>query len=439
MTLNEQKPKMWRILLLIILLGLFIRLGVGAFFKNRCSPGEVVGRPSSEAEYLRQAYIELGDSQQYLELAKSLRARRFFSWDGKTAVTFRTPGYPLLLAILGNNLPLLIIVQSLLSILTVGLVFLICREWFNEPAGMWAAGLTAFDLSAIAYTGMVMSETLFVLFLALGTWLFAVAWQRKRWCFILSGISLALAALTRPIALFAFLPFVVLLGVSEKWRWVGLFLFSFATLPVGWIARNYFHYRHLGFSSIGGYNLFFYNAAALKADQEGIPFQTARENLEREYASQLTGENPLQLADRLGRKGLTIILSDPLRYAKVYIIGLAKVLLGIGSDEIVFRMTGSSRRLAQFKEMLLSDSLSLTARGVMLGLATVEVITTLTILVFTLLALIKFPDKLTALLFILGWYFILAAAPLPSARFRIPAVPFFSILTGATISRLRRT
>ncbi|MEO0071155.1 MAG: hypothetical protein ABIK39_03600, partial [candidate division WOR-3 bacterium] len=85
--MSEQEQKRWYIILLIVLFGLFLRIGITAFFKNRSSPGEVVKNPASEVEYLRQAYMELGDSQQYQLLANNLRTQGRFTWN-ETPVTF---------------------------------------------------------------------------------------------------------------------------------------------------------------------------------------------------------------------------------------------------------------------------------------------------------------------------------------------------------------
>lgn len=162
----------------IVLGALLLRLVVAGMYRNRLSPGEVVKQPASEAEYLHKAYIEIGDSQQYQELAKNLRQKLFFSWDGKTPVTFRTPGYPIFLALIDNNPVLLFVLQSLFGALTVFFIFLIGAAWLGRRAGIVAAVLMALDLPAIAHTGMVMSETLFVFLLTVACWLFTVAGRK---------------------------------------------------------------------------------------------------------------------------------------------------------------------------------------------------------------------------------------------------------------------
>lgn len=419
---------------MIVFGALVLRLVVAGFYKNRLSPGEAVKYPASESEYLRKAYIEIGDSQQYQELGRNLRNKLFFSWDGKTAVTFRTPGYPIFLALINNNSILLFVFQSLLGALTVLFLFLLGDFWFSRRVGMLAAMLMAFDLPAIAHTGMVMSETLFVFLVVLSCWLFSVA-QRRPVAVLLtiSGVVFGLAALTRPVALFAWVPFMAVLALKGRWKGGLLFFLGFVVICGGWMVRNYCHYQRLGFSSIGGYNLLFYNAAALVADREGIPFQQAREKLERDYAVKLTGDNPLDLSAQLGAIATRIIISDPLRYAKVYLQGLFKIITGVKSDEIVFRITGSEIRLATFKNILKASDLPLTNRIVTVILAILEMIFTFGAVLFSLLGIVRRRDLPVILFAVLGWYFLLAAAPLPDGRFKIPALPFFYLVGGGLI------
>ncbi|MGQ9678528.1 MAG: ArnT family glycosyltransferase [bacterium] len=413
-----------------------LRLVVAGSYKNRLSPGEVVRQPASESEYLRKAYIEIGDSQQYLELGRNLRSKFFFSWDGATPVTFRTPGYPILLALINNNPVLLFVIQSLLGALTVLFIFFVGELCWDGRSGIFAAILMAFDLPAIAHTGIVMSETLFVFLLVFSLWLFLVA-VKKPVRFVLFGIGgalLGLAALTRPVALFAPLPFLILLMAKRHWRAIACFSLGFVLLCGGWIGRNYYHYHRLGFSSIGGYNLLFYNAAVLIADRDVISFEEAREKMERTYAANLPGDNPLDLAERLGRIAVKIILAEPLRYGKVYLQGLLKIITGIKSDEIIFRVADSDLRLATFKSFFkLPHQLAITKIEAVV-LALVELLVTVGAVIFSLIAMIKKKgDEAVIFLSSLGWYFILAAAPLPDGRFKIPALPFFYLVWGGLI------
>lgn len=437
------------ILLSIVIISLAVRLAVSFSYRSHLSPGDAVSVPRSEAVYIRREYIEIGDSQQYLLLAENLRHYGFFSWDGRTAVTFRTPGYPLLLALLGNSLVLVILVQSLLGALTVLMVFGIGRRWFGERSGLAAAALMAVDLPAIAYTGMVMTETWFVFLVVLAAWLLARGTSGNvvpepgaispnpisPVCVLGCGIVLGYAALVRPIALLAALPFVSVLLLTRQWRRALTLAAAFVLLPSVWTARNYVHYRRLSFSSIGGYNLFYYNAAALEADRLGVPFQLGRENLEREFGSGLDGDNPLVLSAQLGHEAVRRIARDPLRYAKVYLRGLGYVAFGIKSDEIVLRIVDQRMRLASAWCVSNRAGIGQAARLVVLVLAGLELLMTLAVFVLAAVALLRLRSRWVHFAMVVAAYFVLVAAPLPDGRFRTPAMPFLYLSAAALMWR----
>lgn len=423
-----------------------LRLGVSSLYKSHLSVGKPVSCPRSEGYYVRTASIELTDSQQYLLLAENLRRQAFFSWDGSTPVTFRTPGYPLLLALLGSDMALIVIVQSLLGTLTVLLVFLLGRRWFGEKAGLVAAALLAADLTSIEHTGTVMTEPLFVFAAVLATWMFSRAdggpdpggEKRRRALWLAgSGLALGFAALVRPIAVLAFVPFGVVLALRRRWRRLVLLLLCFAVLPAAWLARNYAHYRRVSFSSIGGYNLFYYNAAAMEADRAGIPFPDARIRLEEQFAAQLQGDNPLHLSEQLAREGVRRMLADPLRYGKVYALGLARIALGVKSDEVILRVVDPQLRLATAMRVIFSGEFGVWPKVAAVALAVVEVGMVLAGTLLALAAMLRRDNRAVLLPFLIGAYYLLAAAPLPDGRFRVPAVPFIYLAAASLFARFR--
>ncbi|MEO0073882.1 MAG: glycosyltransferase family 39 protein, partial [candidate division WOR-3 bacterium] len=381
------------------------------------------------------------DSQQYLLLANNLRQHRFFSWDGVTPVTFRTPGYPLLLALVGESRLALLIVQSLLGALTVLAVSVVGVNLFGERAGFIAAVLMASDLPSIAHTGLVMSETLFAFLVVLSLWAFfrsgvqigtGARSSKDDFWLAGSGLLLGLAAMVRPVALFAWLPFGLALVAYRRWRGLVFMLSVFSLLPVLWTVRNYVHYRKVAFTSLGGYNLFYYNAAAMEADRLGLSFPEARVSMERSYADSLTGDNPLVLAEQLGREGLRRMLADPARYIKVYFWGLARIVMGIKSDEIVLRIFYKNVELATTERILGDVHLPLVAKAATVLLATLELLVTILAMIVAVVAALRRRD-LVALLVAAGVYYLLAAAPLPDGRFRIPALPFFYLACASLL------
>lgn len=429
--------------LIVVVVAFAVRLLVSSAYRSYLSVGPLAAQPQSEGYYVKTASIELTDSQQYLLLASNLRRQRFFSWDGVTPVTFRTPGYPLFLAMVGDSPVVLRFVQSLLGALTVLAVFAVGKSLFGERAGFIAALLMAFDLPAIAHTGIVMSETLFVFLVVLALWAFvrsriqpaAEAGRTKDDCWLAgSGLLLGLAVMVRPVALFAWLPFGVALIIRRRWRGLVFMVSISLLLPVCWTVRNYVHYRRVAFTSLGGYNLFYYNAAAMEADRLGLSFPEARVAMEKSFADSLTGDNPLELADRLGREGLRRMWADPGRYVKVYLWGLGRIILGVKSDEIVLRIAKQDVGLATTGRILSDVRLPFAARAATILLAGLELlVTAVTMIVATIAAIRR--RGLAALLVVGGAYYLFAAAPLPDGRFKIPALPFFYLASASVFSQ----
>jgi 4-amino-4-deoxy-L-arabinose transferase-like glycosyltransferase len=130
------------------------------------------------------------------------------------------PGYPLFLGILyllfGHSYAVVKVAQSLLGALTCVVMFLIGERLFAKRVGLLAGAIAAVYPHLVYYTGILMSETLFV-FLST-TFLYALAVLRddpapRRLAF--AGVVLGLASLTRPMLMF--IPALLL-----AWLWVEL-------------------------------------------------------------------------------------------------------------------------------------------------------------------------------------------------------------------------
>ncbi len=408
---------------------LLIRLLVGLGYKNRMTPGEPVQKARSEVEYLREPYLELGDSQQYLLLAENLRARGRFSWNGGP-VTFRLPGYPLLLALINNNFIVMAVLQAVFSAISVLFAGRAGMRIFGSVAGLVGAGLLAVDIPNITHCGMVMSEPLFV-FLVTGA-LLALSYSQEWLC----GMMLGMAAMTRPVGGFLFLPVAVFLVLKRvRWQRVMLFLVCFGVLPGCWVIRNWWVWGRPGFSSNGGYNLFYAGAAEVVADKLQVPLNYARVFLVERYRQELEDDNPLELGKRLGRIGMRVIVQEPVRFLKIYLRSVGRIMFGTKADDLVLRVVAPELRLARLGA--LPDVLPVGVRMLIFLLSGLELVLTCGTIFFLFRALLQAqPRSWVWLLLALGVYFVLVAAPLGDGRFRVPAMPFFTALAGAGCSGL---
>lgn len=421
-----------RWLWVVVGLALVVRLVAGGLIRARLSPGEPVAAPKSEVEYLRSPYMELGDSQQYLLLAENLMRSGAFGW-GAGPVTFRLPGYPTLLALLGNRLWLIVVVQAVLGALAVLMTGVAGRRLGGETGGLVAAGLTAVDVGGVLHVGLVMSETLFVLLVVLSVVMF---FERTNWA---AGLAMGAAAMTRPIALMAFAPMALVLLARGQRRQLALFLVAFAVLPGIWLVRNWRTFGVPGLTSNGGFNTFYAAAGALVAEQEGIPIDSARVLLVAAHAAQLEGDNPLRVGAAMGRIGRELISHDFVRYTGIYCRGLARIVFGVKADDVVLRVVRPDMRLSQARKVLRTGELGSGARAAAAGMAVFELLTTLLALTAALAGLARQRRSLEAwLLFALAAGFLLAASPLTDGRFRVPAMPLVAILAAGAASRQPR-
>lgn len=188
------------------------------------------------------------DWKEYDSVGLSLAAGTGFTIHGMPYL-IHPPGYPLFLGFLyllfGHSYAAVKVAQSVLGALTCVLILLIGERLFTKRVGMLAAAIAAVYPHLVYYTGILMSETLFV-FLAT-VFLYALAWLREDVSprrSALAGVALGLASLTRPMLMF--IP--VLLYV---WIWrefgnktralavVAMIWASMAVVILPWTVRNY--------------------------------------------------------------------------------------------------------------------------------------------------------------------------------------------------------
>lgn len=205
------------------------------------------------------------DTADYDEIALNVLAGEGFvsrtNWFGYEMRSWRPPLYPLFLALVygvwGYSHLAVKVVQALIGAGTVILVWALARALRREAA-LLAGGLALVYGPLVTISAEVMSETLFCFFIALAAWLLIVAEGRRNYL-LLAGVTVGLAALTRPVGLL-WVPAFALVAV---WRlrgegvrrglWVGVALLV-VVLP--WSARNgQVHGAWVPISTHGGFIL----------------------------------------------------------------------------------------------------------------------------------------------------------------------------------------
>jgi len=226
-------------------------------------------------------------------------------------------------------------VQVLPDVALVYLVFLLGRALCSERVGLVAAAIQAVTPVSVVASVRVLSGSLFALLLT-GSILLLV-WHLKRDRKLLvfpAGMLMGLACLVRPVGgPFAVIAFVTIL--AARWRrpqWAALFLVGVALCVGPWIGRNYARTRYTGLSTVGPYNLFFFNALPLVDANPKVSLTPAQgpESPDGRWAYfQL---NSPEDARQWQKEGLAIIGAHPFKYAWLHLRTTMNTFLPAATD-----------------------------------------------------------------------------------------------------------
>jgi hypothetical protein len=206
------------------------------------------------------------DSFTYLAPARALMHGRGFLDQTGIIETLRTPGYPLLLLLLGaHTLPAIVLQHLLNCFAALGIYIIVLFRSERRPA-LVASLLFAIDVPTLHYANKLLSETVFTALLYV---LFALALHKFRP--IAFGVMSGALVLIRPIALFYFVPLAIFFIAQRiPMRKVAVFVVVSLVLPCAWAVRNRIEGGVFTVSSIGDFNLLNYRAAgALAIEDEG--------------------------------------------------------------------------------------------------------------------------------------------------------------------------
>ena len=400
----------------------------------------------SVQDHLERAYEP--DTSGYIE-----PALRLLHGEGFIDDPHRTPVYPLFIAsvywVAGEKPLAVIIVQIFLSVLTVYMTFWVGSHLISESAGLIAALLMAVSIEAITHSFFLLTETLFSL-LFLGSILAYVIFDqtRKRSWLVYSGCFMGFSILCRPIALYFPILFllIILFGSAKGFleRMIKSLLYGVCVLIVilPWMLWNYSTIGMATVSTISDYNLLFYNAALLRANQTGQYTDQVRDQLSDQVDQILTESNLVDMpANRsvIDREvAIKIISGDPVRYVYLHLRSdLNNLLPGITDlTEILGITVGGKGTLAVLNKDGLMAAIShyFADQVWLLGLFAPAI----ALLAITYLAdligmgrLIKRRKWFTFCMLVLPLLYLMLIPGAPSnQRFRVPALPYITLLAS---------
>jgi len=244
---ENRKPGLF---LIIVITALMIKLSLFAFAAVHAPEGKMTP-----------------DSYGYLKLSNMLVSKGFFAnQDGTDYEVFRTPGYPLFLAVFHGflKIPLdgIVLIHIAMSVLAA---FVVYRTALLIAPGIafLSAVIILFDPPITIYSMTILSDSLFLLLISLFMFFFVSYLKGKKAAhLILSAFILAAAAYVRPVAYYLgfLLPLVVLYaggrGNFRKSLKHAVIFIAVVCFTVGlWHVRNYVKCNDLVFCSSDKHNL----------------------------------------------------------------------------------------------------------------------------------------------------------------------------------------
>jgi len=369
---------------------------------------------------------------------------------------YRTPGYPFFMAVVfsifGRKPVIIAFIQVVIGTMSALLTYLLGLKLISRPSSHKGTLCFALSLGPAIYTVFIMTETLFT-FVFLSS-IYALTLYndslKKRWV-ITGGLLMGISILIRPVTLF--FPFAALFMIwagrpDSRRRFISgglLFLFAAVLTVAPWVMRNYRKTGIPAVSTVGHYNLLFFNACSLLAELNGVSQAKTRAVLKSELKRKLyergwKGEEALRV--KLCRKwGSEIILSAPLKYLLVHLendlvvflpnVTIFSELLGITRGEKGTTSVLKAQGLFAAVKRYFGDKIwflyIVSPYIIFLG-----VIYLSALLGVIIQALRKQWYSITFLLLPAIYLTMLPGAAVP--RFRVPAMPFICLFAGVGLT-----
>lgn len=396
------------------------------------------------------------DALEYNQLALSIISDKSF----ENFNSFRTPGYPLFVALLysmsSSSVQFVLLVQIFVSLASIFLIYKIAVLFLQPKISLLSAFLFAFDTTQATYTVSLLTETLFVFLFLLSVYCFCNYLKYNNILSLcISALILGLATLVRPILIFfpvVVVPIILIerdMKTTHKLIRILCFVLIFFLTVSPWLLHNYSKYGEAKLSSISGLNLLYYNAAYTEASKTGKSVDEARKEFNIKAA-----ELGADTADIYCFKNSSIysaiakqyIKGNLLLYAKQHLKGTINMFKGFGVQKLAMtlNLTAESNHSEYIGRSGIFNRITNFIKGKSAGILLLYLLlglylwTNYIFSVYGIFVLCK--DRKMIMIILLFILIILYFAALTGVvgypRYRIPLIPFINILCATGIFAL---
>lgn len=450
------EPARKKVYVLLVLIVILIYIPAFFFSRNMAS----IQEKSGETALLP---IYGSDSQGYVSLAENLLNNGNFGHDKGLIETFRTPGFPLLLAAwrsVFSDYRLYPILQIIFVLVSSVLIYEIARSVISWKAGVAASLLFIIDPNTVYHAMVVLSEISYTLLLIFALYLIVAKPKLFIPLEFAAGLMLGFAALVRPVSFYLpllFISYFVVLGAKRffSWRKVmisSLLLFvSYCAVLTPWLLRNYSVSGVFDISSVPALNLFNYTIPQFLAYKNGTSAEFESEKLYAKAGIMPEDADELSNSSIMKKIAGSHIWDNPFSFTLFYAVKSVPFFVSSGVGNIQYTLS-EIRGVPDASYSINMTSLILSGRFseafAEMKRNSVETVEQLILLLACILALFALANKARRLdiilLLMVIVYFAGVTNVASNARLRIPVSPLIYILAivglfnlGGIIKRLR--
>ena len=395
------------------------------------------------------------DSHDYISLATSLVESGSFSRDGEIEI-FRTPGYPIYLAIFrylieDNIITFVLFSQILVNLATAIYTYRLTTELFHDNRlSMISYFIVLVEPNMLINQYLIGTETVFTCLIVMGFYYLIDFIKGKRIVLIISATLLfVMSVYVRPIAIYWV--YIILITVLLYMLYVKRYRHVVACLSAlviyfgmiqAWQMRNHDAYGIKMFSTTSVEYAYGWLASSIAAKAENRPWKEVK----REFDNDLEALNIQQRIDYASRRTREVILGNIKEGILIWTKGLLTNVFdpATGKWLTVLKVrepTGGvvfqkyvNMGFGDFVLYLMNNEKALiTATGI-------GMVWTLVLWVTMLIGVRYNYGQITTIMILMtiAYFLVVSSGPGTTARFRVPVTPLMAVFSAYGISWLHK-